>query len=169
MTPKKMADVVQAGFGAAAERRAAEHEAEQDAITAQCEAGTCDHAECEKAVEAVAHRYPDHYMAAHLDVERRIVDLVITEALKRGWFVSVSDGEEWTVKKSADYGEITAMIAATDETKLAFHKHPDGADGFICLGWVYLVHGNDEDVIADYSDNDDMSALAGEATAEQEN
>jgi hypothetical protein len=44
--------------------------------------------------------------------EQKIVSAVINKALGLGYVVSVYDGEEWALKKSADYEAITAEIAA---------------------------------------------------------
>ncbi|RWM32596.1 MAG: hypothetical protein EOR77_21435 [Mesorhizobium sp.] len=87
--------------------------------------------------------------------EQKIVRALIKKALGLGYLVSVYDGEEWAVKKSGDYEKITAEIAATDETQLIFRKAEDGSK----VGWLMLVHGNDEDVICDHTANDAMDQL----------
>lgn len=99
--------------------------------------------------------YPAHYLKSHLKTERDIVDRLIRAALDRGYLISVHDGEEYTaVKRSADYEAITAEVAATDETIFVIRT----AD-HVRLGSVTLIHGNDADVISDYTDNAELAAL----------
>lgn len=74
-------------------------------------------------------------------IEARIVGTLIHRALGQGYVVSVFDGEEWPVKRSSNYDKITAEIAATDETQIIFRL----TDGGTKVGWLLLVHGNDED------------------------
>jgi hypothetical protein len=99
--------------------------------------------------------YPDHIDTT----ERRIISRILKDALAAGYTVSVFDGEEWPVKSSTKLGEITAEIAATDETTLRFRK--DGAS----IGSLLLVHGNGCDVICDYTATDAMEALMSGAEA----
>lgn len=101
--------------------------------------------------------YPEHSR----EIERQIIDLIIKDALDAGLTISVSDGEEWPLKKSTDYEAITAEVHATCETQFAFRTAETGAK----FGWVYLVHGNDCDVISDYSDNPQTEALLKNAMA----
>ncbi|CAH2399605.1 hypothetical protein [Mesorhizobium escarrei] len=88
--------------------------------------------------------------------EQRIVGAIIRKALKVGYLVSVYDGEEWALVKSTNYEAITAEVAATDATTLRFRL--SGGDS---VGTVFLVHGNDEDVVCDHSDNEAMTFLVG--------
>ncbi|MDX0762392.1 hypothetical protein U8C32_08695 [Sinorhizobium medicae] len=91
----------------------------------------------------------------HMDrTEQRIVGKLIRKALALGYLVSVYDGEEWALVKADDYKAITAEVAATDETTLRFRL----ASGEK-VGSVWLVHGNEDDVISDCSDNAATLAL----------
>ncbi|TPL42576.1 MULTISPECIES: hypothetical protein [unclassified Mesorhizobium] len=81
--------------------------------------------------------------------EAKIVGALIKKALGLGYVVSVYDGEEWALKRSGDYEKITAEIAATDETQLVFRRQDKTK-----IGSVLLIHGNDEDVVSDHSDNE---------------
>lgn len=80
-----------------------------------------------------------------MGVERRIVKMLVTNALSAGYELSVYDGEEyhpWTT----DEAEVLDAILNTDEDWLRYRKN--GA----MAGTVYLVYGNSGwDVIADYS------------------
>jgi len=95
--------------------------------------------------------FPQHTLdRPHMKRECQIISRIITSALKQGYLVSVFDGEDYALRKSGDRAKIEAECFATDETTLRFTK-----PGFYGLdaGAVWLVHGNDLDVIADYSDN----------------
>ncbi|TXR49878.1 hypothetical protein [Phyllobacterium endophyticum] len=99
-------------------------------------------------------------MSEHLShIEKRIIKLVIEGALRRGWTIAVYDGEEWVLKPSSDAAAILKETAATDETVYSF-RDEDGKT----LGRMYFVHGNDEDVISDMTDNEHMRALDSYAT-----
>lgn len=90
--------------------------------------------------------------------EQRIVGKLIRAALDKGFKVSVYDGEEWPLKMSTDYEAITKEVAATDATWLRF-RHPDNTK----IGSVFLVHGNEDDVIVDYHDNPTLEELVNHA------
>lgn len=89
--------------------------------------------------------FPDH-----LDlVESVIIHQIITDALARGWAVSVFDGTEYALDASTDPASICAEVAATDTTSLTFW---DRAGAGSRVGMVFLVHGNGVDVISDHTD-----------------
>lgn len=91
---------------------------------------------------------PFEYATRH---ETRIAKGIVTDALARGWTVSVNDGEETVVSKSVEKAEIFDAMNSTGLDVLIFHDK-DGAR----VGWVQLVWGNDEDLISDFSDNEEM-------------
>lgn len=95
--------------------------------------------------------FPNHMRPT----EQKIVGKLIKKALGLGYVISVYDGEDWAIVRSTDYEAITAEIAATDETQLMFRRGEDR----VKVGWMLLVHGNDEDVISDHSDNEAMNSL----------
>lgn len=88
-------------------------------------------------------------------IEQKIITGLIERALAKDLTVSVSDGEEWPVKTSTDLEEITAGIGHTDMTTLRFRTKPDKTS----VGCVWLVHGNEDDVISDHTDNELMEEL----------
>lgn len=90
------------------------------------------------------------------EIERQIIEKIVDSILAEGFAITVSDGEEFTVNKSTDKKQIMAEVAATDETYL----HVIGSKNH---GWIWLVHGNDEDVICDYIDNDIIEDLLSDA------
>lgn len=77
--------------------------------------------------------------------DRTVVTAIIRNAIKRGWNISVNDGEEWVVRRSNNENEISAAMFSTDEDYLKVY-----ADGQL-IGSVYLVWGNDGECLADYS------------------
>lgn len=91
--------------------------------------------------------------------ERKIITALTDAALAKGWLISVSDGEEWTVSRSTDRKAIRAAIGTTDETTLKFWTRGLTNGPAIRLGLIWLVHGNAEDVISDSTDNADMQTL----------
>jgi len=97
------------------------------------------------------------------NVESQIADKLIDDALFYGCFVSVNDGEEWTVRASQDKAEIRAAMASTDADLLRFRD----ADRQT-VGDVMLIWGNHHDLISDCSDNEATRALleGAEALAE---
>lgn len=83
------------------------------------------------------------------------VNLLLTLLLRDGCTVSVYDGEEWTLKHSADQAALFEAIGTTDGDALNWRD----ADGNK-RGQFSLVYGNEFGVlIADYSDNAACNAL----------
>lgn len=80
--------------------------------------------------------------------ELNIIDAMIRAALVEGISLGVFDGEEWAVRNSTDYQEITGEIAATDATTLRLRD-----SGGAKIGDIILIYGNGEDVIHDHTDN----------------
>lgn len=84
-------------------------------------------------------------------VERLIIDHLIADMLAAGALLGVNDGEETTLERSADPVAIKAAMFTTDEDYLLVW--PNGLGEGEHIGWVWLIHGNGEDVICDYSTN----------------
>jgi hypothetical protein len=81
------------------------------------------------------------------EVERKIIEALITAALGRNYEIAVNDGE--TCSKYTDNFDVimTRMFSVDEETLML--RHPDGE-----RGWVKLVYGNSgPDVISDYTTN----------------
>jgi hypothetical protein len=95
--------------------------------------------------------FPDYLPA----VEKKIIGELVRKALAMNYAVSVYDGEEWPLKQSSDYEAITAEVGATCTTELRFRKTSDRTR----VGDVLLIHGNEEDVISDHTDNPEVAAL----------
>jgi len=81
---------------------------------------------------------------------------LVHHALLAGYTISVSDGEEWTVKKSRDRNAILEALATTGEDYLRMRT----AEGE-SVGTFQLVYqdGDRDELIADHTDNDACNAL----------
>lgn len=81
--------------------------------------------------------------------ERIIVGKLVADLLAAGFWISVFDGEETTVKRSIDATEIFPALASTGVDHLNVGRVGDTHR----MGWVVLVWGNDCAVISDYTIN----------------
>jgi hypothetical protein len=99
--------------------------------------------------------------------ERKIINRLIDDALAAGYAISVNDGEETTVKQSQDRAAIRGAMATTDTDILTFWDPKGGPTVGVSkrLGFVWLIYGNDCDVISDYSANEAMDTLLAGASA----
>ena len=104
--------------------------------------------------------FPEHSDRPHLQPEREIISRVITSALKAGYMVSVHDGEEYGVQRTTDRAKIEAECFATDATTFILRR-PNGDR----IGFVWFIHGNEWDVISDYSDNEETETVLAPAFA----
>ncbi len=87
-------------------------------------------------------------MRAENLVERMIAKRLIQELLAADFLLSVNDGEETVLKRSADKLAIFEAMFSTDEDYLIVSK--DGKK----IGWIKMIYGNDGfDVISDYTMN----------------
>lgn len=101
------------------------------------------------------HRNYSPALARRMKAERRMCTALVDGCLKRGYVISVSDGEDWPVRKSTDKAEIMAALASTDEDGIVIRNAAGDK-----LGWFQLIYGNDGwDVVADYSDNEICNAI----------
>ena len=84
--------------------------------------------------------------------EARIARKIVKDALANGWTISVNDGEEWTVKNSTDSRTILEAMCSTDSDVLRLRDAAGEA-----IGNIWLVWGNDEDLISDHTDSEAMA------------
>lgn len=78
-------------------------------------------------------------------IETRIVNATVRLALANGYTVSVFDGEEYTVKRSSSFREITKAMGTTDEDRIVIRHNGEH------IGSITFVYGNGADVLADCS------------------
>ena len=90
-----------------------------------------------------------------MNIENVIAKTLVAKALERGWLVTVHDGEEVALRRSNDAAAIWGAMRSTDEDNLIFFAQ----DGETRLGWVWLIWGNGEDLISDYTDKPEIAAL----------
>ena len=110
----------------------------------------------------LAHNLAEYRRATTLG-ERRVVTRLLAVAFRKGYTVSVFDGEEWTVKSSRSSDEITAALATTGEDTLKVYDK----SGFP-LGKIYLIWGNDpngSELVADHNDEPAINELVSQAGA----
>lgn len=81
-----------------------------------------------------------------------LVDLLLAD----GGTVSVQDGEEWTLHRSADRTAILAAMGTTGMDRLRWFR----CGSHLPAGVFLLIYGNgDGELIADHSDNAVCNAL----------
>lgn len=80
---------------------------------------------------------------------------LIKHALKSGHTVSVWDGEEWQVKKSAKYTQIVDAVESVEEATLRIRD----AEGTIVAWALVSAYGlEDDETVMDYGVNEFMDA-----------
>lgn len=87
-------------------------------------------------------------------IEKQIIgallDAILADSRVSG--VNIYDGEETVLEQpTRDRGLIEGAIGTTDETTVLVYSREIGTGKQITIGHVFLVHGNDVDVISDYS------------------
>lgn len=103
------------------------------------------------------------YLRLHSE-DLTILSRLVNEAIRKGWSISVHDGEEYAVKRATKANKVLAALAWTDMDDLIFRD----VNHFV-IGFVSLVYGNEPGVvISDHSDNDDINALVTYAMREVE-
>jgi ribosomal protein L35AE/L33A len=95
------------------------------------------------------------------EIERQIIQRIVTDALEAGFQLTVDDGgDQPSVKRSTDQAAIMGAVMLTDEDRLYYSK-----PGEPLQGWVRLIYGNDGwDVVNDYTTN--LEPLLAGASAE---
>ena len=93
----------------------------------------------------------DKYATA---IERKIAKQIVTDALDRGYFVTIDDGGAICLDRSDNKDDILGALATSGEDILYF-ENAGGAR----YGFIQLIYGNDQDCIADHTDNDAMDDL----------
>lgn len=86
--------------------------------------------------------------------EQKIAKRLVRAILGRGWVISVFDGEETTLVRSADFDAVIDAMGSTDYDQLGVFD----AEGK-SLGAIMLIWSNGEDLISDHSDNRPMNDL----------
>jgi hypothetical protein len=98
-------------------------------------------------------RFPiDAAIKERIVVERAVIRRAATDILAAGCAITVFDGEDVSVMKTRDLGEVMDGICACDEEWLRVYEPTgDEAKPWKHLGNIFLVFGNEGwDVLADY-------------------
>ena len=84
-----------------------------------------------------------------MQIEIDITKKLIAHILAEGYDLGVNDGEETTLARSGDAGEIFEHLRSTEMDYLYVVNRPN--DKF--LGEILLIWGNGQDVISDHSNS----------------
>ena len=98
-------------------------------------------------------------MPIHDRIERTIANGIIQELLAKGWSVSVLDEEEVALLRCTSRTDILDAMGETDTSSLIAHDSTGKR-----LGWIWFVHGNGTDVVADYSGDGPVYELMNQLT-----
>lgn len=84
-------------------------------------------------------------------MERAVTRQLVTSLLAQGLALSVEYGEGREMFPTRNAETVNAMLHACDEEQLAVWKAADGGGEPVCIGYVFLVYGNDGyDTVSDY-------------------
>jgi hypothetical protein len=101
------------------------------------------------------------YVKHRQAIEKKIVSIIVTDALAQGYTVAIDNGGDEPTDKMSDFKTIMAETMHTDEEALRFFDRNG-----VYIGSVFLVYGNDGfDAIADYSARDEIVKILGRAEA----
>jgi hypothetical protein len=95
-------------------------------------------------------------------VERRITRALLAGIFAKGWTITIDNGGD------GEYSASLPPIATSGREALPLLAHT-GSDtvnlyeGGLRRGYIWLVWGNEEDLITDYSDYPEVEALVAEA------
>jgi hypothetical protein len=78
-------------------------------------------------------------------VEQRLATGLVDHLLSLGYKLSVFDSEEWVVVQSSDRAEILGALASTGHDTIRIRTDNEA------VGSVWLIWGNDEDLVSDYT------------------
>ena len=96
------------------------------------------------------------------ETERRIANKLVKAILAEGYVISVFDCEEFNSHDLDSLKAVQDHLATTDDDRVYFRK--PGEEQY--AGWVWLIWGNREDLISDYTANDVTDAIVDPIYAE---
>jgi hypothetical protein len=85
----------------------------------------------------------------HNRIEAVIATAIVEAALAKGWAITVNDGEEDAFKRGTHRQQVLDAMSSTDDDRLTFF---DMGNGGARVGSVWLIYGNDQDVVSDWTD-----------------
>jgi hypothetical protein len=81
-------------------------------------------------------------------IEAVIATAIVEAALAKGWAITVNDGEEDAIKRGTHRQQVLDAMSSTDDDRLTFF---DMGNGGARVGSVWLIYGNDQDVVSDWT------------------
>jgi hypothetical protein len=85
--------------------------------------------------------------ARRMRLEKRMTSALIKACLKRGFSVTIDNGEDKPIEKSTSYRAIINEMWQTDEEHVLIYDATGKR-----MGWFFLVYGNSGwDLVSDYS------------------
>lgn len=92
---------------------------------------------------------PLHHLHSYASAaSQAAIKEAVTKCIEAGYRLSVNDGEEWTVKKSADAGEILEAMATTSDIETLRGYTDGGARSYVCL-----LYCNGDECLNGYADH----------------
>ena len=89
------------------------------------------------------------------EAERKAATILVQICLDKGYYISVSDGEEWVVRRSKAFDEIIDALGSTDNDVLCLYDSDLHIEGHANKGWFQMIYGNRPDeLVSDYLAND---------------
>ena len=89
------------------------------------------------------------------EAEKKAAALLVQICLNKGYYISVSDGEEWVVRRSKAFDEIIDALGSTDNDVLCLYDSDLHIEGHANKGWFQMIYGNRPDeLVSDYLAND---------------
>lgn len=77
--------------------------------------------------------------------EKKAAAILVRICLDKGYYISVSDGEEWVVRRSKAFDEIIDSLGSTDGDFLRLYDSDLHIENHAHKGWFELIYGNDPD------------------------
>lgn len=100
--------------------------------------------------------FPDHLSLVEGRVIGALIDVILADPAN---LIEVHDECEMAVKATRDRAAIEKETAATGITYFVVYRRPAHCEGQERQGFIMLVHGNEDDVLTDYTDKPFMHDL----------
>jgi hypothetical protein len=90
---------------------------------------------------------PERYAVKRIGQEYQVAEHFVKACMRKGWMISVFDGEAWPLKHSVSVDAILDAMASTDEDMLSVRDWNKKA-----IGNAFFVYGNSAgELISDHS------------------
>ena len=102
-------------------------------------------------------------------IERLIVERLVDEILAKGWSVSVYFDGDWNCQNLRSKDAILAHLGNDCYETISVHGLRQNFPNDPVLGHINLVWGNNEDIISDYTVNDQIEQIVNDINTWIEN